>query len=47
MSAFDIACWVGAVVFAAIVNLWIIKVWVGSNSNRGAPPPYHPEDKNT
>lgn len=47
MSAFDIACWVGAVVFAAIVNLWIIKVWVGSSSNRGAPPPYPPEDKNT
>lgn len=45
MSAFDIACWVFAVAFAAIVNLWIITVWVGSRSNRGAPPP--PEDKNT
>ena len=53
MSTFDIACWVGAVVFAAaavfaaIVNIWIIKIWVGSSSNRGAPPPYPPEEKNT
>ena len=46
MSIFDIACWVVAVMFAAIVNLWIIKIWVGSGSNRGAPPPYPPEDKN-
>ena len=47
MSAFDIAFWVVAVGFAAIVNLWIIKIWVASSSNRGAPPPYPPEDKNT
>ena len=44
MSAFEIACWVVAAGIAAIVNLWIIKAWVGSNS--GAPPPYPPEDKN-
>jgi hypothetical protein len=31
MDIFDIACWVVAVVFAAIVNLWIIKVWVASS----------------
>jgi hypothetical protein len=27
MSAFDISCWVVAVVFASIVNLWIITIW--------------------
>ena len=46
MSAFDIPCWVVAVVFSAIVNIWIIKVWVGSSSNRDAPPPCPPEEKN-
>ena len=41
MSAFDIACWVGAVVFAAIVNLWIIKIWVVrmGGANRICPSP--------
>ena len=48
MSAFDIACWAGAVVFAAIVNLWIIKIWVGSmgGANRICPsPPVEKESK--
>ena len=39
MSAFDIAFWVVAVGFAAIINLWIIKIWVGSGSNRICPSP--------
>ena len=41
MSAFDIAFWVVAVGFAAIINLWIIKIWVGSmgGANRICPSP--------
>ena len=41
MSAFDMPCWVVAVVFSAIVNIWIIKIWVGrmDGANRICPSP--------